>query len=95
MLTSGQELHDEVKVDRVLEGVVHLDDPRVVRLHLRKEVFAQLSFRLSRNLITGQRDHIGRKFAYWEIVFFGQFFENYGSSSKFWGTFSGFYYFYF
>lgn len=31
--TSGQELHDEVEVDGVLEWVVHLHDPHVVRLH--------------------------------------------------------------
>ena len=31
--TSRQELHDEVEVDGVLEGVVHLHHPGVVRLH--------------------------------------------------------------
>ena len=33
LLTSWQELHDEVEVGRVLEAVVHLDDPLVVGLH--------------------------------------------------------------
>ncbi len=33
LLTSRQELHDEVEVDWVLEGVVHLDDPLVVGLN--------------------------------------------------------------
>ena len=32
-LTSRQELHDEVEVDGVLEGVEHLHYPRVVGLH--------------------------------------------------------------
>jgi hypothetical protein len=31
-----------------------------------------------------QGDQIGRIFAEWAIVFFGQFFENYGSAPKFW-----------
>ena len=32
-LTSRQELHYEVEIEDVLEGVVHLDDPHVVGLH--------------------------------------------------------------
>ena len=32
-LTPWEELHDEVEVGRVLEAVVHLDHPLVVRLH--------------------------------------------------------------
>ena len=31
--TSGEEFHNEVEVDGVLEGVEHLDHPLVVRLH--------------------------------------------------------------
>ena len=30
VITSRQELHDEVQIERVLEGVVHFDDPLVV-----------------------------------------------------------------
>jgi hypothetical protein len=30
---------------------------------------------------------IGRIFAYWEVIFDGQIFENDRSSSNFWGTF--------
>ncbi len=29
-VASGQELHDEIEVDNVLEAVVHLDHPRVI-----------------------------------------------------------------
>jgi hypothetical protein len=35
-----------------------------------------------------QGDQIGRIFAPWVIVYFGQFFENYRSSPHFWSTFS-------
>ena len=31
--TSWQELHDQVEIVGVLEGVIHLDHPGVVRLH--------------------------------------------------------------
>jgi hypothetical protein len=34
-----------------------------------------------------QGDRIGRNFAYWAIVYFGHFFENYKSGPKFWATF--------
>ena len=30
VITSRQELHDEVQIERVLEGVVHFDNPLVV-----------------------------------------------------------------
>ena len=33
MPTSWQELHDEVQIDCILKGVVHLDDPMMVGLH--------------------------------------------------------------
>ncbi len=33
LITSRKELHDEVEVDGVLEGVEHLDHPLMVRLH--------------------------------------------------------------
>jgi hypothetical protein len=32
----------------------------------------------------GQGDEIGRIFAYWAIVYFDQFFENFKSSPNFW-----------
>jgi hypothetical protein len=35
-----------------------------------------------------QGDHIGRIFAYWVIVYFGQWFKNYRGSANFWVTFS-------
>jgi hypothetical protein len=35
-----------------------------------------------------QGDQIGRIFAYWAIVYFGQFIENYGSSPDFCAPFS-------
>jgi hypothetical protein len=34
-----------------------------------------------------QGGQIGRIFAYWAIVFFGQLFENYRSSANSWATF--------
>jgi hypothetical protein len=36
---------------------------------------------------TNQGDQIGRVFAQWEIVYFGQWFKNYRSSAHFWATF--------
>ena len=37
IITSRQELHDEIEVDRILKRVVHLDNPRVVSLNLDKQ----------------------------------------------------------
>jgi hypothetical protein len=38
-------------------------------------------------LVVPQGDQIGRIFAYWAIVFFGQFFENYRRGTNSWATF--------
>jgi hypothetical protein len=38
-------------------------------------------------MFANQGDQIGRIFAYWAIVFFGQFIENYRISANSWATF--------
>jgi hypothetical protein len=37
----------------------------------------------NRRAFLGQGDQIGRIFAYWSIVYFGQFFEDYRNSPNF------------